>query len=231
MKREMMIAKQHEEVYTFKPRVNGSGWSDTPARASSAPKSRPSWMSSTQGTDKFDENNNMSLGNSLISSRQTLTQSGNSNAKVFARLYATRNDREADRQVAKEEQFFREMRYCTFSPAIPTKKHPHITHATGAGANTSSSSATAGGEREASQSNSGGSRAPVWERLHDDKMSVTMLREEIKAQMDLVECTFMPAVNVERKDKVSGGAARGVPFIACSRIDVLDLSSALKRVN
>ena len=64
------------------------------------------------------------------------------------------------------------MRDCTFSPSIPLKRHEK----------TKMTSST-----------------PVWERLYDDKMSIALLREEIKAQKDLVGCTFQPSHQLTSK--------------------------------
>jgi hypothetical protein len=93
---------------------------------------------------------------------------------VFSRLYESRHKADEERMTTREELFLAEMEECTFSPAIPLKKH---------------------------EKDKISNRTPVWERLHDDKMSMQMLRDEIKATDELIGCTFQPKTP-EVKDKV-----------------------------
>jgi hypothetical protein len=114
------------------------------------------------------------------------TSNGNNGRKrtveVYDRLYADRFYADEERMVAKEEQFMRDMRDCTFSPSIPLKRH----------------------EKSKVSSNT-----PVWERLYDDKMSIALLREEIKVQKELTGCTFQPATSTSsnRSAKINRMAA------------------------
>ncbi len=94
---------------------------------------------------------------------------------VYDRLYSNRHHKDEIIVEAKENQFMQEMKECTFSPSIPLKL-----------------------EEKTKIS----SRTPVWERLYDDKMSIQLLREEIKAQKELTGCTFQPKSN--RKRLVNG---------------------------
>jgi len=140
--RREALLRAEAKLLTFTPKI-------PKRRATSAPKSRPTWM---------NENEDTSNGN--VGRKRT--------AEVYDRLYADRFYAEEERMVAKEEQFIRDMRDCTFSPSIPLKKH---------------------------EKSKVSSSTPVWERLYDDKMSIALLREEIKAQKELTGCTFQPSTS------------------------------------
>ena len=90
----------------------------------------------------------------------------NPSTPVHMRLYDSRHKADEERMTTREELFLAEMEECTFSPAIPLKKH----------------------EKHGAV----GDRTPVWERLHDDNMSLVLLRDEIKASTELHSCTFQP---------------------------------------
>ena len=154
--RREALLRAEAKLLTFTPKI-------PKRRATSAPKSRPSWM---------NENEDTSNGNN--GRKRTV--------EVYDRLYADRFYADEERMVAKEEQFMRDMRDCTFSPSIPLKRH----------------------EKSKVSSNT-----PVWERLYDDKMSIALLREEIKVQKELTGCTFQPATSTSsnRSAKINRMAA------------------------
>ena len=140
--RREALLRAEAKLLTFTPKI-------PKRRATSAPKSRPTWMSENEDTSNGNETRKRT-------------------AEVYERLYADRFYAEEERMVAKEEQFIRDMRDCTFSPSIPLKKHEKSKISTS---------------------------TPVWERLYDDKMSIALLREEIKVQKELTGCTFQPSVS------------------------------------
>ena len=140
--RREALLREEAKLLTFTPKI-------PKRRASSAPKTRPSWANESKGNGK---------------------------SSVYDRLHTSKLISDEERVTAKEEQFMREMRDCTFSPSIPLKKH----------------------EKTKISSNT-----PVWERLYDDKMSIALLREEIKAQKEVLGCTFQPAPGSKRSKHIN----------------------------
>ncbi|GMI15851.1 hypothetical protein TrVE_jg5654 [Triparma verrucosa] len=155
-KREALLRAEARKL-TFQPKI-------PKRRATSAPKTRPTWMS-------------------VSGSEETAMQRSNASeapkTPVHMRLYEARSHVEETYMHLREESFMKEMRDCTFSPSIPLKKHEKTKIS---------------------------SHTPVWERLYDDRMSIAILREEIKEQKELTGCTFQPSHNETSHHKLTRGA-------------------------
>ncbi|GMH63020.1 hypothetical protein TL16_g03609 [Triparma laevis f. inornata] len=197
-KREALLRAEAKKL-TFQPKI-------PKRRATSAPKTRPTWMSEKTAKREallraeakkltFQPKIPKRRATSAPKTRPTWMSVGGGEESavlsggggggevvgtpVHMRLYDARSKVEETYMHLREESFMKEMRDCTFSPSIPLKKHEKTKIS---------------------------SHTPVWERLYDDRMSIAILREEIKAQKELTGCTFQPTGNATSHHRLTRGA-------------------------